>query len=94
MYLRLHIYIFFLLFLRNGQLDITDRIVCINDIYLYSFDTTLINRAHQSLLQISFELITTIPIVYIHAAVSTSNNDGHSCIPILSTLCNVDMVVR
>jgi len=82
---------------RNGQLYIANPIVCITDIY---FDSTLSNSTYQLLVdsrRISFEPIiitTTITSDFSYAAASTSNNDGHSCISILSTPFNVDMVVR
>jgi hypothetical protein len=89
---------------RNGQLHIADQIVCINDIYFDSYDSALANRAYQLLVdtkRLSFEFIivkrtttTTNIIDYSYAAVSTSNNDEHSCISILSTPFHVDMVVR
>ena len=85
---------------RNGQLHIADQFVCINDIYFHSYDSTLANRVRQLLVdskRLSVELViipTTNTTNYSHAVVSTSNNDEHSCISILSTPFNVDMVVR
>ncbi len=85
---------------RNGQLHIADQIICINNIYLNSYDSTLASRTHQLLIdsrRLSIELViirTTCTIDYSYAAVSLSNNNGHSCISILSTPFNVDMVVR
>jgi hypothetical protein len=83
---------------RNGQLRISDQIVCINNIYLDSQDSTLAVRAHQLLIDSTYLSIELIVIAtttdYPHAAVSTSNEDGHSCVPTLSTPFNVDMVVR
>lgn len=93
-------FFFIILFLRNGQLHIADQIICINDIYLNSYDSTLANHTHQLLVnsrRLSIELViirTTSTIDYSHAAVSSSNNNGHSCISILSTPFTVDMVVR
>ncbi|CAF1198688.1 unnamed protein product [Adineta steineri] len=82
----------------NGQLQIGDQIVCINDIYLNSKDTTLAFRAHQLLndsTRLSIELVViSTTFDYPHAAVSTSNNDGHSCVPTLSTPFHVDMVLN
>jgi hypothetical protein len=99
----IYIYRSFFYSLRNGQLHIADQIVCINNIYFDSYDSTLVNCAHQLLVdtkRLSFEFIiirtataTTI-IDYSYAAVSTSNNDEHSCVSILSTPFYVDMVVR
>jgi hypothetical protein len=94
------IFFFIILFFRNGQLHIADQIICINDIYLNSYDSTLANHTHQLLVnsrRLSIELViirATSTIDYSHAAVSSSNNNGHSCISILSTPFNVDMVVR
>jgi hypothetical protein len=85
---------------RNGQLDIADQIICIHDIYLNLYDSIVASHTHQLLVdsrRLSIELIiirTTDTIDYFHAAVSSSNNNGHSCISILSTPFNVDMVVR
>jgi hypothetical protein len=83
---------------RNGQLHIGDQIVCVNDIYLDSHDSTLAVRAHQLLIdstRLSIELVVIATTTERpHAAVSTSNNDGHSCVPTLSTPFHVDMVVR
>ncbi|CAF4656488.1 unnamed protein product [Rotaria sp. Silwood1] len=82
----------------NGQLRIGDQIVCINDIYLDSQDSTLTVRAHQLLLdltRLSIELVVIATTTdYPHAAVATSNNDGHSCVPTLSTPSHVDMVLN
>ncbi|CAF4646124.1 unnamed protein product [Rotaria sp. Silwood1] len=84
----------------NGQLYRADRIVYVKAIYLNSYDLTRVNCAHQRLVdsrQVSIELViitTTFTIAYSHAAVSTSNNNGHSCIQILSALVNVDMVLN
>jgi hypothetical protein len=93
----LYRYISFVQF-RNGQLHIGDQIVCVNDIYLDSRDSTLAVRAHQFLIdstRLSIELVVIAPTAdYPHAAASTSNEDGHSCVPTLSTPFNVDMVVR
>ena len=83
---------------RNGQLHIGDQLVCINKIYLDSKDSTLAVRAHQLLIdstRLSIELVViTTAIDYPYAAVSTSHNDGHSCVPTSSTPFHVDMVVR
>ncbi|CAF5125996.1 unnamed protein product, partial [Rotaria magnacalcarata] len=82
----------------NGQLRVGDQIVCVNDIYFDSQDSTLAIRAHQLLLdltRLSIELVVIATTTnYPHAAVGTSNNDGHSCVPTLSTPFHVDMVVR
>ncbi|CAF2877629.1 unnamed protein product [Rotaria sp. Silwood2] len=82
----------------NGQLRKGDQIVCINDIYLDSQDSTLAVRAHQLLLdltRLSIELVVIATTTdYPHAAVATSNNDGHSCVPTLSTPSHVDMVLN
>ncbi len=90
-------YISFVRF-RNGQLHIGDQLVCINNIYLDSQDSTLAVRTHQLLIdstQLSIELVVIATTTdYPHAAVSTSNNDGHSCVSTLSTPFHVDMVVR
>jgi hypothetical protein len=72
--------------------------VCINNIYFDSKDPTLAARAHQLLIdptQLLIELVViTTTADYPHAAVSTSNKDGHSCVPTTSTPFHVDMVVR
>jgi hypothetical protein len=72
--------------------------VCIDDIYFDSQDTALDIRADQLLLcsaRLSIELVVIATTVgHPHAAVSTSNTGGHSCVPILSTPFHVDMVVR
>lgn len=83
---------------RNGQLRVGDQIVCINDIYLNSQDTALVSRAQQLLTDpahLSIELVVISPTAdHAHTVVSTSTNDGHSCVPTLSTPAHVDMVVR
>lgn len=71
--------------------------MCINDIYLDSKNPTLAIRAHQllDLTQFSIELVVIATTIdYTHAAVSKSNNDGHSCVSTSSTPFHVDMVVR
>jgi hypothetical protein len=96
-YAHIYIYIYLIILFRNGQLHIGDQIVCINDIYLNSQDSTLAVRAHQLIdsTQLSIELVIIATTAdYPDAAVSTSNNDGHSCVPTLSTPFHVDMVVR
>ena len=90
----------FILCFRSGQLYVGDQILCINDIYLDSADSTLANLTHLLLvdsrrLSIELVLIRRIPTLDdSYAAVSSSKNNGHSCMPILSTPFHVDMVVR
>ncbi len=83
---------------RNGQLRLGDQLISINNIYFDSKDSTLANRVHQLLIdstQLSIELVVIATTNdYPHAAVSKSNNDGHSCVPTSSTPFIVDMVVR
>ncbi|CAF1666542.1 unnamed protein product, partial [Adineta ricciae] len=82
----------------NGQLRVGDQIVCINNIYLNSQDTALVSRAQQLLTDpahLSIELVVISPAADDpHAAVSTSTNDGHSCVPTPSTPSHVDMVLN
>ncbi|CAF4504515.1 unnamed protein product, partial [Rotaria socialis] len=82
----------------NDQLRVGDQIVCVNDIYFDSQDSTLAIRAHQLLLdltRLSIELVVVATTTnYPHAAVGTSNNDEHSCVPTLSTPFHVDMVLN
>jgi hypothetical protein len=90
-----YLFISFIIY-RNGQLHTGDQLVCINNIYLDSKDSTVAVRAHQLLdsTQLSIELVVIATTNdYSHAAVSKSNNDGHSCVPTLSTPFHVDMVV-
>jgi len=93
----MYIYIYIIIF-RNGELHIGDQLVCINNIYLDSQDSTVAVRAHQLLFdstRLSIELVVIATTAdYPHAAVSKSNNDGHSCVPTVSTPFHVDMVVR
>jgi len=107
-YIYIYIYLFvrkkyrlvFPFSLRNGQLSLADQIIRINNIYLDSYDyLTLVNHTDQLLRdssKLSIELViirTTGLIDYSYAAVSSSIRNGHSCMPILSTPFNVDMVV-
>ena len=83
---------------RNGQLHLGDQILSVNEIYLDSRDPTLAIRAHQLLLnstRLTIELVVVSTAAdHPHESTSQSNNDGHRCVPTLSTPFHVDMVVR
>ena len=84
---------------RHGQRQTADEITCSATVGL-AFDRSVTSCLPLYLGRFLIELVLILPppltdtIDYSHAAVSTSNDNGYSCDPILSTPFNVDMVVR
>ena len=82
---------------RNDQLHIADQIVSINNIYFDSNDPTIVQRAQDLLIdsgRLSIELVLisrTLPST--DAVVPTLTNNGHDCVPSVSTPFHLDMVV-